>query len=570
LAQLSPETLDALNNLLPPHWSHANPIDVLGDADAQRYAKTLQVAANDPNSDGLLVILTPQAMTDPVQTAEHLRPLAKSFGKPILASWMGGAGVSAGASVLTQAGIPTFPYPDTAARVFQYMWRYSDNLRSLFEIPSLASNIDEEVGDCAGVQAIIQTARSARRHLLTEWESKQILTAYRIPTVETRLAHTEGEAVQQASAMGYPVVLKLHSETITHKTDVGGVQLDLRDDAAVRKAFQTIQSSVTEGAGAKHFLGVAVQPMIARGGYELILGSSIDPQLGPVLLFGSGGQLVEVYRDRELGLPPLTTTLALRMMERTRIFRALQGVRGRKSVDLTALAQLMVRFSSLVVEQRWIKEIDINPLIVSAEHIIAVDARVVLHDPDVLEDGLPRLAIRPYPVQYVSPWTTKDGTRVTIRPIRPEDEPLLVKFHQSLSERSVYFRYFNMLQLSQRVAHERLSRLCFVDYDRVIALVVDRRDSQSGEHEIIAVGRLSKLPGSKSEFAIIVADQFQRQGLGAELLARLVQIGREEKLRQIKADILSENRGMQRVSEKLGFQLRHHADGSLVCAELML
>lgn len=279
---------------------------------------------------------------------------------------------------------------------------------------------------------------------------------------------------------------------------------------------------------------------------------------------------MEVFKDRALGLPPLTSTLALRMIERTRIFTALQGVRGRKPVNLNSLKQLIVRFSNLVVEYPWIKEIDINPLIASPERLIALDVRVVLHDPELCEDQLPRLAIRPYPLQYVSNWAMKDGTEVSIRPIRPEDEPLLVKFHETLSEQSVYLRYFNMLQLSQRVAHERLSRLCFIDYDVAMALVVDRTNPQTSQREIIAVGRLTKLPNSQAEFAIVVADQFQRQGIGVELLARLVQIGRDEKLRRIKADILPENRGMQRVSEKLGFCLRSLHNGSIVRAELDL
>ena len=570
LATLTPETIAALNAALPPQWSHANPIDVLGDADASRYAKSLEIAAKDPNTDGLLVVLTPQAMTDPMQTAEQLRPLTKTFTKPILASWMGGASVAPGATILDQAGIPTFPYPDTAARVFQYMWRYSQNLTALFETPSISQGYDDDAPDRAGVEKLITEARQQGRQILTEWESKRVLAAYRIPTVETRLARNPAEAMEQAREIGYPVVLKLHSETITHKTDVGGVQLDLRDDRAVERAFSAIQAAVTEKAGAEHFLGVAVQPMISRDGYELILGSSIDPQFGPVLLFGSGGQLVEVYRDKELALPPLTSTLALRLMERTRIFKALQGVRGRAPIDLPALEQILVRFSDLVVEQPWIKEIDINPLIASPERLIAVDARVVLHGPEMTADQLPRPAIRPYPVQYDSNWSMKDGTQVRIRPIRPEDEPALVKFHSTLSERSVYFRYFNMLQLSQRVAHERLSRLCFIDYDMAMALVVEREDPQSEEREVIAVGRLTKLPGAKSEFAIIVTDQFQTQGLGTELLRRLVQVGKDEQLRQIRADILPENLGMQRVCQKPNSRVKHRPNETLMRAELDL
>ncbi|MBI4785925.1 MAG: acetate--CoA ligase family protein, partial [Chloroflexi bacterium] len=364
LTELSAPTLDALNQVLPPQWSHNNPIDVLGDASPERYAQALEIAAQDPNGDGLLVILTPQAMTDPTETAERIRKYAQSTGKPILASWMGGADVEAGEAILNRAHIPTFGYPDTAARVFDYMWRYTYNLRGIYETPILPESAAEGAPDRARAEDIIGKVRESGRTILTEFESKELLAAYGIPTVETRVARSEDEAIAAAGEIGYPVVLKLYSETITHKTDVGGVQLNLHDEADVRRAYRAIQDSVGQIANLPHaFLGVTVQPMVKLDGYELIVGSSIDPQFGPVLLFGSGGQLVEVFKDRALALPPLNTTLARRMMEQTIIFKALKGVRGRPPVDLAALEQLLVRFSQLVVEQRWIKEIDINPLL---------------------------------------------------------------------------------------------------------------------------------------------------------------------------------------------------------------
>jgi acetyltransferase len=433
-------------------------------------------------------------------------------------------------------------------------------------------------------------------------ESKQILAAYGIPSVPACVATTADEAVDCANSLGYPVVLKLLSKTIAHKTDVGGVQLNLMDAEAVRWAYRAIETSVSEKVGSEHFLGVTVQPMVRLdGGYELIVGSSLDPQFGPVLLFGTGGQLVEVFRDRAIALPPLNTTLARRMMEQTQIYKALQGVRGRPPVDLASLEQLLVRFSQLVIEQRWIKEIDINPLLVryadtgkqedterrghgdtgnfsaqspritedASSSLLALDARIVLHPPDLTQEQLPKLAIRPYPTQYVTPWTLKDGTTITIRPIRPEDEPLAVQFHKTLSEQSVYFRYFHLVKLSQRIAHERLMRLCFIDYDREMALVADYKNPETGNHEILAVGRLSKLHGvDEAEFALLVSDPFQRLGLGTELLRRLVQIGRNEQIKRITADILPENAGMQRVCEKVGFRLHRAAD--LVKAEIDL
>ncbi|MBI3869819.1 MAG: bifunctional acetate--CoA ligase family protein/GNAT family N-acetyltransferase [Verrucomicrobia bacterium] len=584
LTALSQDTRDDLDALLPAHWSHDNPIDVLGDADAARYAKAVELAIRDPQSDGVLVILTPQGMTDAKGTAEAIR--AKQTMKPLLASWMGGAGVDAAKGVLNAAGIATFDYPDTAARAFALMWRYSDNLRALYETPTVdpeseptsvsGSSSTEQRALTPGcskpeADALIAAARKAGRTLLTEIESKRLLSAYGIPANETDVAFTEDEAVKHAERLGFPVVIKLFSETLTHKADVGGVCLDVRNAAGVRRAWTRIHSSVSEKAGREHFLGVTVQPMVAHDGCELILGSSIDPQFGPVLLFGAGGQFVEVFQDRALGLPPLNATLARRLMERTKVFAALKGVRGRKAVDLAALEQLLVRFSQLVAEQRWIAEIDVNPLLVSSERMLSLDARIVLHPPSCREEELPRLAIRPYPARYIKPWKLRDGAWATIRPIRPEDEPLMVKFHQTLSDRSVYLRYFAPLKLDRRIAHERLSRICFVDYDREMVLVVERRDSKTQGAEILGVGRLSKLHGaSEAEFALTVSDQWQGHGLGTQLLKLLVEVGRDEKLERITATMLHENHEMQHVARKAGFKVELIRGENEYRAELIL
>ena len=567
LTALAPETIAKLNDFLPSAWSHGNPVDILGDATPERYAKALELVADDPASDGLLVILTPQAMTEATATAELLRPYARLRDKPILASWMGGDSVEAGERILNEAGIPTFGYPDTAARMFTYMWRYSDNLRSLYETPVAGDDRAIRRDEAA---ALIAQVRASGRTLMTEYESKQLLAAYGIPTVPTYIAADEEQAVAHAEAIGYPVVVKLHSETITHKTDVGGVHLNLCDAHAVRDACRLIKASVLARGKESDFLGVTVQPMIKRDGYELIVGSTTDSQLGPVLLFGTGGQLVEVFQDRALGLPPLNSTLARRMMEQTRIYTALKGVRGRKPVPLDELEQLMVRFSYLVAEQRWIKEIDINPLLASEQALIALDARVVLHPAHISEAELPRTAITPYPVEYVAPWTLHDGTAVLIRPIRPEDEPLLVEFHHTLSEQSVYQRYFHPFPLSERIAHERLTRIAFINYEREMALVAERRDEAHKPH-IIGVGRLIKLRGGKeAEFAILISDEYQHQGLGTELLSRLVAIGRREGVKRIIADILPDNAAMIRVSEQVGFTCRYSAEDGVVKAELVL
>ena len=571
IAQLSRESFDAFNKLLPAHGSRNNPVDLLGDAGAERYAKALEIVSKDPNNDGVLVILTPQAMTEPTATAEQLKRFAKFNGKPILASWMGGDQVRVGEEILNNAGIPTFPYPDTAIRAFAYMWRYADNLRSLYETPAVGADSDNQFAKRSQVAKIIRTARRGKRTLLTEVESKEILAAYGISVVETHIAFSEEEAVKLAGSIGSSVVLKAYSATITHKADVGGVKLNLRGAGAVRRAYRQIQLAVTKHNRGEDFLGVTVEPMIAVDGCELILGSSLDPQFGPVLLFGAGGPLVEVFKDRALALPPLNATLARRVIEQTRIFAALKGVRGRGPADLAALDQLLVRFSQLVAEQRWIKEIDINPLVASASGLIALDARMVLHSAEAREDELPRPGIRPYPSQYVARCRLRDNTLAVLRPIRPEDEPLMIEFHKTLSEQSVRFRYFSLLKLETRIAHERLTRICFNDYDCEIALVIDYKNPQTARHEILGVGRLSKLHGlDEAEWAIIISDQWQGHGLGTKLLRLLVEIGRKEKLSRIFAHILPDNSVMQHVSKKVGFKLHFDSKEDEWKAELAL
>jgi RimJ/RimL family protein N-acetyltransferase len=427
----------------------------------------MEIAAKDPNSDGLLVILSPQWMTSPSEIATSLKPFAKLHGKPVLASWMGGDQVAEGERILNDAGIPTFPFPDTAAHVFNYMWRYSFNLRSLYETPAYPEDAPEI--DAAGARQVIGKAGSEGRVLLTEAESSQVLAAYDIPVAETRVA-----------------------------------------------------------------------------GSELTLGSRVDPQFGPVILFSAGGECA-------LGLPPLNTTLARRLMEQTRIYKALP--------DPDALEQLVVRFSQLVTEQRWIQEIDVNPR----------EARIVLHHPNRLESELPKTAIRPYPSQYVTQWKAKDGTAITIRPIRPEDEPMMVRFHETLSDESVYFRYFHLIKLGQRIEHERLTRQCFVDYNRDMALVAERDDPETGQRAIVAVGRMNKLHGvNEAEVAVIVSDRHQKMGLGTQLVTSLLAIARKEKLSRLVASVLPGNRGMQQVFEGLGFQMKYSPEEEVVQAELTL
>jgi acetyltransferase len=561
LSEIGPGTMEALDAVLPPVWSHNNPIDIIGDAPPERYARALEIAAADPEADGLLVILTPQAMTDPTATARALVPYARIEGKPVLASWMGGADVDEGARILREAGIPTFSYPDTACVLFNHLWRYDHHLRSLYETPRLP--IAPERGEFREeVDRIIEGVAAEGRTLLTEYESKKVLAAYGIPITDTELAATEDEAVEAAEQIGYPVVAKLLSRTITHKTDVGGVILNLRTADAVREAFGRVRDAVTEKAGAEHFEGVTIQPMINWSGYELIVGSSPDPQFGPILLFGMGGQLVEVFKDRALALPPLNTTLARQLIAETKISHALKGVRGRRPIDEEVLAALLVRFSELVAEQPRIAEIDINPLLASPERVIALDARVVLHPSSIPDADLPGLAIRPYPDQYEHEVTTDDGVRLLLRPIRPEDEPTAARFHEALSPETVISRYGIDRPLAERAAHDRLRRICFADYGRQFAIVAEVIGAEPAEFAGIA--RVARIHASADRrLTMTVADRWQRRGVGARLIAMAGTVARGEGVANLVSELSPANRGMRDLLEAAGFTFDER-DGVLV------
>lgn len=374
LAPISEESLKAYNSFLPAAWSHHNPIDILGDAPPINYAKALEVAGKDENTDAVLVILTPQSVTDCTGSAVELAKFAH-IGKPVYASWMGGRGLDEGRDILRKAGIPTFDHPDRACRLFNYMWS-TQKLLEKINVPPKAINCTIRTEEAKG---IVEKAYSEGRDLLTELESKQLLSAYGIPTVPTIFAQTAEDAANEAEKLGYPIVLKLHSYTITHKTDVGGVQLNLRNKEEVRQAFVKIQDNLKKLGKEEGFQGVTVQPMLKLSeGYELIIGSTMDNQLGPVCVFGGGGTLVEVNKDSSLALPPLNSTLANLCMEKTKIFKALKGIRGRKSCDMDLLTQILVNFSKLTIDIPYIREMDINPLLATPTEIIALDARVVL------------------------------------------------------------------------------------------------------------------------------------------------------------------------------------------------
>ena len=554
LASLSQESLDALSAVLPPYWSHGNPIDVLGDAPPERYEQAVTICAKDPNVQGILILLAPQAVTNPTETAQRLARFAKIEGKPILASWMGGADVHAGRAVLGDAGIASFDSPEAAIKAFLNLVQYRRNQELLYELP--AALPEDWQPDQKRAQTLIDDVRKTGRTLLTEFEAKELLDCYGIPTATTINARTADEAVVAANQLGYPVVLKLWSETITHKTDAGGVVLNVVDDAAARDAFVQIQDNVARyvemhppvahaPGSPGFFVGVTVQPMIRAKGYELIIGSSVDAQFGPTILFGAGGVLVEVFQDRALGLPPLNRTLARRLIERTQIFKALQGIRGQRPVPLDQLETLLVRFSYLLCDFLDIQEIDINPLLASPEGLIALDARVLLGAAKT------RLAIEPYPNQHTTTWRLPNGTEVIVRAIRPEDEPLIEDHHRSLSEQSIRMRFFSMVKSLSR---DSLIRLCHLDYAREMALVAVRKNAE-GKPEIIGVSRYYMNPQTRSaEFAVIVRDAHHGAGLGQYLMERLIAVARARGVRQLVGAVLPENNRMLMLAKDLGFR----------------
>jgi acetyltransferase len=564
LATLSSDTLEALNNVLPAFWSHANPIDILGDATPERYRKTVEICASDPNIQGILVLLTPQAMTNPTETARQLVPFAKLGKRPILATWMGGVAVRRGQEILDEAGIPTFDSPEAAITAFLHMVQYHRNQELLYEAPPALP--EEIIPDQERVRRLIAAARTDHRTLLTEVEAKEVLAAYGIPVAPTIPCRTADDAVAAARQIGYPVVVKLLSRIITHKSDVGGVKLNLHDDDGVRSAFRTIEANVA-GKGPQAFDGVSVQPMVIQKGFELIVGSSIDRQFGPVVLFGAGGIMVEVFKDSALSLPPLTRTLARRLIERTRISHALAGIRGQKPVNITELESLLVRFSQLVADFLDIAEIDINPLLASPERVVALDARVLLAPADLPESQRPRLAIRPYPNQYCTSFNLADGTTIDVRPMRPEDEPLIVEMHAGHSERTIRMRYFSLIK---RLSRDRLIRFCHLDYDRDMALVAVHRDS-AGRPHIVGVSRYSLHPETGSaEFAAIVTDVWQSKSIGWNLMGRLIDVARLNGIKKLVGPILRENDTMLQLVQELGFTIEPTEDSTIVQAVLNL
>jgi acetyltransferase len=546
-AFLEPETLDKLDELLPPCWSRSNPIDVLGDASPERYAKVVEICLAAKELDGVLLILTAQGMTDPTGVAERLAQILKGKPYPVFTSWMGGMDVEKGRNILNHAGIPTYDMPEQAVRAFMYMYEYSRTLKMLQEIPPKLSY--ELSFDRGAARAIVDEGLKQKKGFLTETDSKKLLTAYGIPVTRTEIAISVEEAVQLAQQIGYPLVMKIHSPDIIHKTEANGVQLDIRDEDKVRKAYQNIMEGAHAYNAQAKILGVSIQPMIPRTDYEILLGAKKDENFGPAILFGMGGILTEVLKDQAIGLPPLNRSLARRLMESTKVYSLLQGYRNKPGVSLEHLEEIIIRLSQMVVDFPEIVELDINPVVVDEGRPCAVDARVILKPSEV--PAPLHLVISPYPAQYESQAVVKDGLGVFIRPIKPEDGPAFLELFHTLSPTSVYYRFFSPLK---GLSPSMLARFTQIDYDREIALVA--LEQNASKERMLGVARVISDPdGKRAEFSIMVGDPWQGRGVGARLLENCLRIAKERGIETLWGIVLRENTQMLALGKKLGFKI---------------
>ncbi|MCB9293007.1 MAG: bifunctional acetate--CoA ligase family protein/GNAT family N-acetyltransferase [Lewinellaceae bacterium] len=564
LAKLSEQSMKKLNSFLPPHWSHNNPIDVLGDASAETYQQALEVCLSDSNVDGVLAILTTQDVTDPAEAARAVIEVAKKYRKPVLASWMGEEDVKEGRDILEEGSIPHYRYPESAVDVFLKMHQYSRNLEMLYETPPAIPsqmNLKTEVA-----QAIIHTIMNSGRRQLMENEAKELMKSYGIPVGKFKVVSSEDQAAKFAREIGYPVVLKIASPDIGHKTDVGGVKVNLTNEVELRHAYTQIMKSAREKRPDAEIRGVLVEKMASKG-LELLIGAKKDPIYGPVVAFGQGGVAVEVFRDMKLGLPPLNRVLARRIMEGTRIFPLLKGYRGMPGVNLEELELILCKFAYLVMDFPEIREIDINPFVMLEDGGgMALDAHIVLEkEKPVIRKPYSHLVISPYPEKYSKAVLLRSGQVASLRPIRPEDEPLEAQMLENISQQSLYFRFFGYVP---QVTHDFLTRFTHIDYDREMAIIAEVEEA--GVKKMAAVVRIiSDAWGEAAEYAILVADPWQQQGLGGQMTDYIIDIAREMGIKKLYASVLAANKGMLTLFEKKGFVIERE-DFDTFHAELML
>jgi len=569
LAKLSPKTMETLNNILPHYWSKGNPIDILGDARADRYKTVLEACLEDENVDGVLLIYTSQAVAEPVEIAESIVEVCKNkryLNKTILTSFMGHGAVEEANRIFNENGIPTYSTPEQAVKTYLYMYQYKRNLELLYETPE-----ELPVDAASPTRPILTLMRGAAlegRELLTEAEAKKILEYYEFPVVKTFVAKTAEEATMLAKQIGYPVVLKILSPQIIHKSDAGGVALDLTCDSEVEQAFENIMKRAKEYNPNAEITGVTVQPMIKRRGYEIIIGSKKDAIFGPVILFGMGGIGVELFKDFAIGLPPLNQTLARRLMEETKVYQLLKGYRNMPPANVKLLEEILVRFSQMLVDFPQLVEVDINPLLIDEKEAFILDARILIDKELALKMFSPRdypgacpshLVICPYPKKYETLWRLKDGRMVLLRPIKPEDEPLWLEMFQNFSEESIRYRFF---QIIKDTPHEVRVRYCNIDYDREMAIVAEL--TENGRRRIVGVVRISLEPDRKTgEIAFIVADPWQGLGLGTKMVDYAIEVCRDMGVESLYAIMLPDNKRAINLTKKMGFTLKTMEDGTI-------
>jgi acetyltransferase len=560
LTKLAPATLAQLDENLPPSWSHGNPVDVLGDARSKRYAKAVEIVLADKGVDAVLCILTPQAMTNPTATAKELAALTGSSRKPLLATWLGGVSMREGVATLAKAGIATYDTPEEGVRAFMTLVAYARNLEALYETPRdipLTFTLDRPQ-----LRRDFEALLPATGDTLSEHASKKLLEAYGIPTTQPSAAANADEAVAAAVELGFPVVLKILSPDITHKTDVGGVALDLADADAVRAAFARITATVREHRPDARIDGVTVQRMARlASGVEVIVGAKRDPVFGSIILVGLGGIAAEVFQDRALGLPPLNERLARRMLESLRSWPLLSGFRGRPAVDVDRLIEILIRFSYLVADYPEIVELDVNPLLVAPTGALALDARVIIDRNRIgaADRHYSHLALRPYPEEYVRSVTLDDGTRLLLRPIRPEDEPAWMAMLDACSRETIYARFRYLFQWS---SHQAAIRYCFIDYDREVAIVAELEAEGEMPKKLVGVGRLVADPDHESvEYAVLITDEWQNRGLGNVLTDYCLEIARGWGPSRIVAQTTSDNARMLALFAARGFELCPEDEG---------
>ena len=558
-APLSDETVARLGAMLPPYWSRGNPIDILGNATVDRFASVFELCLTSKEFDGILVIMAPQDLTPPEEVAAALAELARDKRVPVFASWMGRQRIAGAVDILNKANIPTYETPERAVRAFLYMVEYTRNLELLFQAPPKLP--DELYFNRDQVFRTIYECFEQETEMLTEIQSKDILAAYGIPVNPTLLAASVDEAVALAAGMDGPVAMKLVSPDITHKSDAGGVQLDLRNEEDIRRAFDRIMTAAREHDPGAWITGVSLQPHIAGADFELLFGSKTDDNFGPVLCFGSGGVFAELLDDKALGLPPLNRLLARRMMEETRILPLLKGNRNTPPADLEKLEELLVRLSQLVIDFPEIVEMDINPVLIKNGEPCAVDARILLRRPEehTSTGNNLHLVISPYPQHLERHDFTDMNMPLVIRPIKPEDAPLFVKLFNSLTPTSIYHRFFSVVKT---LSPEILARFTQVDYDREISFVALDEDEKGTERMLGVANIVGEPDGKRGEFSALISDFWQGKGIGAKLLLQCLGIAQERGMERVWGTVLAENRHMIALGKKLGFTIKQGEDPS--------